>query len=92
MRVISVLHVDDEGDFRDLARLFLERAGDIRVEGVGSAGAALERLNRNGYDAVISDYQMPGMDGITLLKRLREGGNPIPFIILTGRGREQVAI
>ncbi|MDD1670123.1 MAG: PAS domain S-box protein, partial [Methanomicrobiales archaeon] len=40
----------------------------------------------------VSDYQMEGMDGIALLKHLRTGGNPIPFIILTGKGREQVAI
>ncbi|MDD1660975.1 MAG: PAS domain S-box protein [Methanomicrobiales archaeon] len=90
--MISVLHVDDEESFLDLARLFLEREGDIRVEGVGSAEIALERLKQNRYDAIISDYQMEGMDGLAFLKHLRSGGDPIPFIILTGKGREQVAI
>jgi PAS domain S-box-containing protein len=91
-RLISVLHVDDEEDFLVLSRICLQREGDIRIDGVNSAGAALERLRETRYDAIISDYQMPGMDGIALLKRLREGGDRTPFIILTGRGREQVAI
>ncbi len=72
--------------------MFLEREGDIRVEGVGSAEIALERLRENRYDAIVSDYQMPGMDGIAFLKQLRESGDATPFIILTGKGREQVAI
>ena len=90
--MISVLHVDDEQDFLDLARSFLEKSGDIRVDGVASADLALERLKETAYDAVVSDYQMPGMDGISLLKHIRAGGNRIPFIILTGKGREQIAI
>ena len=90
--MISVLHVDDEEYFLELTRVFLGKEGDIRVEGVTSAGEALERLAGSSYDAIISDYRMPGMDGIAFLKRLRESGNATPFIILTGRGREQVAI
>jgi PAS domain S-box-containing protein len=87
-----VLHVDDEEGFLALTRMFLEREGDIRVEGVGSAEIALGRLRENRYDAIVSDYQMPGMDGIAFLKQLRESGDATPFIILTGKGREQVAI
>jgi PAS domain S-box-containing protein len=84
--------VDDEEYFLDLSRRFLEKEGDLRVEGVGSADEALERLRQDRYDAIISDYQMPGMDGIAFLKHLRAAGDTTPFIILTGRGREQVAI
>ena len=90
--MISVLHIDDEQDFLDLARAFLERSGDIRIVGVTSAEQALGRLEEARYDAIVSDYQMPGMDGISLLKHIRTGGDRIPFIILTGRGREQIAI
>ncbi len=90
--MISVLHVDDEQDFLDLTRTFLERGGDIRVEGVTSSRAALKKLKESYYDAIVSDYQMDGMDGIGLLKHLRRAGDFIPFIILTGKGREQVAI
>ncbi|MDD1667947.1 MAG: PAS domain S-box protein, partial [Methanomicrobiales archaeon] len=84
--------MDDEEYFLDLSRRFLEKEADLRVEGVGSADEALERLGQNRYDAIISDYQMPGMDGIAFLKHLRAAGDTTPFIILTGRGREQVAI
>jgi PAS domain S-box-containing protein len=90
--MISVLHIDDEQDFLDLTRAFLVKGGDIRLEGVTSAEQALERLKETSYDAIVSDYQMAGMDGISLLKDLRARGDRIPFIILTGRGREQVAI
>ena len=44
------------------------------------------------YDAVVSDYEMPEMNGIELLKTLRGKGSEIPFIIYTGRGREEVVI
>ena len=48
---------------------------------------------RNGnYDAVVSDYEMPLMNGILFLKTLRDAGNPIPFIIFTGKGREEIVI
>jgi CheY-like chemotaxis protein len=44
------------------------------------------------FDAVISDYQMPGMGGIELLKAVRSKGSNVPFVLFTGRGREDVAV
>ena len=44
------------------------------------------------YEVIVSDYQMPGMNGIEFLKRLRSQLGHIPFILFTGRGREEVAI
>lgn len=44
------------------------------------------------FDAIVSDYQMPGMDGIAFLKAVRGSGNAIPFILFTGRGREEIVI
>ena len=41
---------------------------------------------------MVSDYQMPEMDGIAFLKHLRERDDTIPFIIFTGRGREEIAV
>ena len=49
-------------------------------------------LEEGVYDAVVSDYEMPEMNGIELLKMLRANGSEIPFIIYTGRGREEVVI
>lgn len=88
-----VLIVDDEPGILEIAQDFLESDGDITVTTADSASQALRRLEKEDIDVIISDYQMPpGMNSIELLKQLREAGNDIPFIIFTGRGREEVAI
>jgi PAS domain S-box-containing protein len=88
----SVLYVDDEPMLLELAKIFLERTGDFRVDTLTTAPAALDTLARTSYDCVISDYQMPVMDGIAFLKTVRSRGNVLPFIIFTGKGREEVVI
>ena len=88
----SVLYVDDEPMLLELAKIFLERTGDFRVDTLMSATAALDTLTRTSYDCIISDYQMPVMDGIVFLKTVRSKGNIAPFIIFTGKGREEVVI
>jgi signal transduction histidine kinase len=90
--MISILYVDDEPALLELGKLFLERSGQFKVDTITSALAALTLLNSKTYDAIISDYQMPEIDGIEFLKLVRESRNSIPFIILTGRGREEVVI
>ncbi len=89
---IRVLYVDDEPYLLSIGKIFLEKSGDFFVETVGSADAALKLLKEKNYDVIISDYQMPEMDGITFLKQLKRTGNNTPFIIFTGRGREEVVI
>ncbi|MDO9325869.1 MAG: PAS domain S-box protein [Methanoregula sp.] len=84
--------MDDEPDLLEIGKLFLECEGAITVDTLASAKQALEQLNTERYDAIISDYQMPEMDGITFLKQLKGSGNTTPFIIFTGRGREEVVI
>ena len=90
--MIRVLCVDDEHCFQELCTEFIDRAGDMQGIAVGSAEEALAELEINQFDAVVSDFQMSGMDGIELLKKLRESGNKIPFILFTGKGREEVII
>jgi len=53
---------------------------------------AFKKLSTGQYDIVISDYEMPQKDGLQFLKELREGKNEIPFILFTGKGREEVVI
>ncbi|MDD1712486.1 MAG: PAS domain S-box protein [Methanoregulaceae archaeon] len=89
---ILVLCVDDEPDLLEMDQLFLERSGEFSIDPVLSAPEALERLNKKNYDAIVSDYQMPEMDGIELLKRVRADDKNVPSIIMTGRGREEVVI
>jgi PAS domain S-box-containing protein len=89
---IRVLYVDDEPAFLDIAQLYLERMGDFKVSTSISAVEALEIPDIQSCDAIVSDYLMPEMDGIAFLKVIRERFGDIPFILFTGRGREEVVI
>lgn len=84
--------VDDEPEFIDLLKFLLEREGSFAVDSAQDVRSALERLEGEDYDAVISDYQMPEMDGLDFLKIVKARGEDIPFILLTGKGREDVAV
>lgn len=90
--MISVLYVDDEPMLLDVGKLYLERSGQFRVDTLASAPAALDVLKTRSYDALVSDYQMPEMDGIAFLKIVRTNWPTLPFIIFTGRGREEVVV
>ena len=90
--MITILYVDDEMGFLELGKFYLEMKGLFSVDINTSASAALTLLQSMKYDAIISDYEMPKMDGIEFLKRVRASGNTIPFILFTGRGREDVVI
>ncbi len=89
---IRVLYVDDEPALLENGKVFLEKGGAFTVDTVLSGRQAMEHLKTGHYDAIVSDYQMPEMDGIAFLKQLKASGNTTPFIIFTGRGREVVVI
>jgi len=90
--ILRILYVDDEPSLLGIAKAFLEKTGNYSITTLESATAALERLKLEQYDAIISDYQMPDMNGIEFLKSVRKSGNSSPFIIFTGRGREEVVV
>jgi PAS domain S-box-containing protein len=91
-RDIRVLHVDDEPAFLELTSTLLERADEaLDVKTVEDAPGALETLESGQFDCVVSDYDMPGMDGLELLREVREADPNIPFVLFTGRGSEEVA-
>ena len=88
---IRILHVDDEPDFADMAATFLESADErFTVQTATTAAEGLERLGPD-FDCVVSDYNMPGQNGITFLETVRETRPELPFILFTGRGSEEVA-
>ena len=90
--MISVLYVDDEIFLLDATKKYLERGGKFSVDTATSAREGLAMIKAGHYNAVVSDYQMIGMDGVQFLKELRAAGNTVPFIIFTGKGREEVVI
>jgi CheY-like chemotaxis protein len=83
-----VLYVDDAA-LLDLAETFLGRHG-LDVE-AAEAAAGLRRLEGETFGCVVSDYQMPGTDGIGFLRRFRERYPELPFVLFTGEGSEAVA-
>lgn len=87
-----VVYIDDEPGLLEITKDFLEDDGDIQVDTERLPEKALERFVQGAYDVIVSDYQMPRMDGIQLLKALRGTGDRTPFILFTGRGRQEVAI
>ena len=90
---IRVLHVDDDSDFLEVASTFLERADeDLTVVTETSVAAGLERLEGpDRFDCVVSDYDMPGKNGLGFLKRVRDRHPELPFVLFTGKGSEEIA-
>jgi len=90
--MISVLFVDDEPALLEISRLFLERSGDMAVTTARSVSEALKLFKNNKFDVIVTDYEMPEIDGLVFLKTLRAQGNRVPLILFTGKGRERVAM
>jgi PAS domain S-box-containing protein len=89
---IRVLHVDDEPDFAELTADFLKREYDgFAIETAMSVSEGLEHLSQEDFDCIISDYDMPGQNGIEFLKSVRKDAPDLPFVLFTGKGSEEVA-
>lgn len=78
-----ILVVDDEEPLRRLIARILSRAGHEVVTAESGAGA-MEKLTGSQFDAVLSDISMPGMNGLDLLRTVREHDLDIPVLIMTG--------
>lgn len=89
---IRVLLVDDDSAFADLTATVLEREHeDFVVVTETSVGDGLDRLREEFIDCVVSDYQMPGTDGLTFLEAVHDDDPDMPFILFTGKGSEEIA-
>ncbi|MDH2904734.1 MAG: PAS domain S-box protein [Methanomassiliicoccales archaeon] len=89
---IPVLYVDDTVALHEPFRIFMESDGNFEVQTCSSPVEAFVRISDGRYGAIVSDFQMPEMDGIELLKKLRSHNIRTPFILFTGKGREEVVI
>jgi glycosyltransferase involved in cell wall biosynthesis/ActR/RegA family two-component response regulator len=90
--MISVLLVEDEPEVLEITRLFLERDTELTVDACLSVKEALRKLNHKIYNVIVSDYVMPEINGIQLLKTLKFQGIDTPLILFTGKGGEDTAI
>ena len=92
---IRILVVDDDQELLDLLERFLvSEYPEFEVECSTSAQDAIRLLEQTKFDFIVSDYHLgPGaMNGLELLEWLRDSGNRLPFVMFTGKSREEVAI
>jgi DNA-binding NtrC family response regulator len=87
----TILCVDDEPTILNTIKLMLERAGHQSIA-VHNGAAALNVLERRTVDLVMTDYQMPEMNGLELVSKIRRDGLDVPIIVLTGYGSIERAV
>lgn len=89
---ITILLVDDDPALRNLTKTYLEQIiSDLLVLEANDGNAALEILETESINCIVSDFDMPAMDGISFLKIVRDHDQDLPFILYTGKGSEEVA-
>jgi two-component system, NtrC family, response regulator AtoC len=90
-QALHVLVVDDEANMRRVMEIMLTRQG-FRTMSAANGRQALAVLAEQPVDLVISDLRMPDINGIDLLRRLRESGNSVPLIMITAHGSIESAV
>ena len=68
---MTVLHVDDDESFLRISKKILEMEGNIKVETSTSVFEAFENLKQFHYDVIVSDYEMPDINGFQFLEELK---------------------
>ena len=90
---IRILQVDDDQSIQEITKLMLLDLNNcFEIDQACSVDDGFKKLATGTYDVVVSDYEMPQKNGLEFLEELREQNNQIPFILFTGKGREEVAI
>lgn len=90
--MIDILHVDDEEPLLELTKLQLENHNEtISVISETNPNEAIKLAENQSFDCIVSDYNMPEMNGIDFLQQIREEFPDLPFILFTGRGSEEIA-
>jgi PAS domain S-box-containing protein len=93
MKPLSIVIVDDEKAHLDLMKRTIDKEFPLAsVDYFEEAAPCLERLDEISPDVIITDYLMPGMNGIEFLEVLNRENKDIPVIIITGQGSESIAI
>ena len=82
--MMRILLAEDEDDLREVTVKRLKAEG-FGVDGCRDGQEALEYLDAADYNLVILDIMMPRLDGLSVLRKLRKGGNPVPVLLLTAK-------
>jgi FixJ family two-component response regulator len=91
MRCVQVLHVDDDEQVCELTSAVLGQDADFEVSWLTDPRETMDAIRERNVDCVVSDYDMPHLDGLALLERVRERYPDLPFILFTGKGSEEIA-
>ena len=90
---LKILIVDDEEADRNTVRRLLKKSGiETEITEAADYEEAKEKISNNLFDCVFIDYLLPGQDGLTLVREIRQQGVKIPLIVLTGHGNEEIAV
>ena len=81
---MRILLAEDEDDLREVTVKRLKTEG-FGVDGYRDGQEALEYLDAADYNLVILDIMMPRLDGLSVLRKMRSGGNPVPVLLLTAK-------
>ncbi|MFB6298544.1 MAG: PAS domain S-box protein [Salinirussus sp.] len=92
MTSIRVLHVDDDPSVREQSTALLGRTDDIAVRTAPDGRSALDLFGADEFDCVVSEYDLPAMDGVELYRALgARSDDPVPFVLYTDDRTERVA-
>ena len=92
--IIRVLLLDENPVDTETVRIMFRKYAfaTFELHTVGSARECTDALNKGSFDLLLLDYNLPGQDGLTFLRRLKEESDAPPVIMLTGTGNERVAV
>jgi signal transduction histidine kinase len=91
--LLRILVIDDDEVDRMAVRRALTKSGlQFEVQEAESGQAAIAHLKQESFSCVFLDYRLPDQDGLTLIQTVRNDRIPVPMVVLTGQGDEQIAV
>lgn len=84
-----ILHVDDSEDFLDVFKMMFKN--QFIITSISKADEAIKCIEEGDFDLVTLDFEIPGMNGLDLLKRIKQVKPELPVVFYTGQGSEEIA-